>query len=1462
VASNAVPLLNQRVGANEPNLYANGGLYKATETNGNLAQWHFFVYTNTQFVNGQTATNVAFATFLPPNLATQIDPRTNGADIDLYVSTNPGLTNLAPAVFAAMTSNDMSLSRSGTETVIYSNSQPGEVYYIGVKSEDQQGADFDFYAIAQQAPFNIDNPDGSITYTYQGPPVVIPDDQFGAPPAQVLAIANKASQGRNIRKVTVTLVINHANPGDLYGVLQPDQATQVVLNNFSGPQVGELFTNTYNDLDDGFPGVHTDGPGSLQNFMGQTIPPVWLLEEADNAAFQGGEIVSFSVTVSPQPLLGPVSVTLAPGQVFFDYVNVPTDAIYLTNAVTLQNGTSSASLGVYMTNYNDVTQNDVDGTNLTFNAGGGLQTPGGYLLVGTNSPLPLSGGTWYYGIYNNGSTKVTFTNEIFFDYSFVPNLVQTYTNTVPLSLTTDGTTNSTQICVTGGQQVLDLSVGIRLQDQDLNDLVIQLTSPQGGSIVLFENRGGDLADSLGLTVTNSVSTNFVYTTFTEDTNLADVPIKFAPPPYATNIHNPLIVVASNSFEYFTNSAGVAVPGAGTYTNGQLVDGWLLETNRVIISNVLTNQGTNKVTIQVTNQVPNEVTVMTDANMAYSGTNYLALAAGRLSQTFTTVPGVAYELRYYARSPGITDWWPADFNTFDLVGTNVGTIPYHDVTFDVGEVDRAFTFSGISTNADEYKGNEVDFGTNTANFGTNDFTIDFWIKQPTNTSGWYGVLEKRPECNATLSELSIRCGPANFDAGSKPGQLDFEVSGNNIVNTFYFVGNKAINDGIFHHAAFVRQSLTLAIYVDGILDSSRTTPGIADISNAVPFRAGQSICVTPGFGDPGDGTVPFIGDLDELDLWNRALTPAEIQAVYAAGSAGKYSTNSLYPNFQLTIDGVATNTVIITNFAQTNWISLTNSFIATSNQTTIELAGNPLGVLLDDLVLVQLPYTNYNNYYLPEEPLAPIIGQNPQGCWTLSIWDTRQDSALKTNGTLLGWTLQLTTSSTNVNLIVLTNRVAYNSPASTGFTYFGVDVPATANFATNILFNASGPMNLYFNQDALPTGGLPGDVTLVSLPAAGAGSNTLTTQGAPPPLIPGQRYFLGVQNTGAGNETFSLQVNFDVNTNTNLIALTNNVALTTNLSTNGPMFYSFLVPTNAILVTFQLLEPTNGQANLYAREGLPVPGPLSFDYESLNEGTNDQFIVVTTNSVPVPLPVVNTNDVLPQSPKTWYLSVYNPGANTVGYTIVATYVTTNTLLIRNLNNFPNYTYRDLKPAAPPGFPTNVMYSFTVTNTNAIAVQFTVTNISANGELQLMVNEGSFPTPENFFIGSFNAGTGDQLVTIVTNAALTSLSNIWYAAVPNVSTNNADVRYSITAAILTNGVVNPTPLFLGASIASPAGGFTMYWSAVAGESYQIQVSSNLTSWAVATNITAQSNTAAYTDAVPVLTQPSRYYRIVTQ
>ena len=60
MASNGVPLLHQRVGANEPNLYISNAI---GATNGNLSQWHFFIFTNDQFSVTNQATNVAFATF-------------------------------------------------------------------------------------------------------------------------------------------------------------------------------------------------------------------------------------------------------------------------------------------------------------------------------------------------------------------------------------------------------------------------------------------------------------------------------------------------------------------------------------------------------------------------------------------------------------------------------------------------------------------------------------------------------------------------------------------------------------------------------------------------------------------------------------------------------------------------------------------------------------------------------------------------------------------------------------------------------------------------------------------------------------------------------------------------------------------------------------------------------------------------------------------------------------------------------------------------------------------------------------------------------------------------------------------------------------------------------------------------------------------------------------------------------
>ena len=1400
VVNSGVALMHQRVGANEPNLYN----YTTGATNGALSQWHFFVFTNNQFIGAIKATNVMFATFYPPNLSR---PRNTDADIDLYASEKSGLTNLIPIVIR---NAQKSLNRGGNEFIIYSNSTPNAVYYIGVKSEDQQASDFGFFAVAQEQPFSLNGLNG-VTGIGTPLPMAIPDGSYDDPAyTNVLAVVPSSLP---IRKVVVTNAVTHADPGDLAGTLTLfGTQTTVFLNNHTGEAPG--YSYAYDDMPESPNSgtTPTDGPGTLRNYIGQQGGGIWMLTEVDNASGADGSVTAYSVTVSPSPpTYGPIVITIPGGGAWYNYVVVPNDAIYLTNVVLFTSVAGAGPVGIYMTDTNYVSPADPDGTN-------GIVAPGGYLLVGTNNTYnpPLTGGTWYYGIFNFGTEALTLTNYIFFDESLTPNLIQTYSNSVPVSLTTDGTTAS-QICMTNGVgQLVDLQVGLCVADTNLDDLSIRLVSPQGTSVLLFENRGGLLASNLGmvLTSTNSTNsfTNIIYTVFTENTNQAKTPIKFAPPPYASTngISSTNTIITSTGFEGITN---------GTYTNGQAIggSGWTVETN--------------------------QVGVMNDPHNAHAGSNFLALTTGRIAQTFATVPGTTYELHYFVRSPQITDWWPADDTLADIVGANNGTVPYPGPTYDVGEVGDAFTFN---------EGNEIDFGTNAANFGTNDFTVDFWIKQPTDATNLYGVLEKRVTCGNLFAFLDIHSGPEEGLPTSGPGRMFIDFSGNAAAGYVVLIDtNKQVNDGVFHHAAFVRNGLTLAIYIDGFLDTNMITSGIANLTNPNTFRAGQSVCVGM------DGSVPFEGDLDELDLWSRALSPAEIQAIYDAGSQGKYNTNSLLPNLQVSIDGYLTNRLILTNFTG-GWQACTNSFTATNAQTTIELAGNTLSVLLDDVSLVELPSTNYNNYYLAEEPLTTFVGENPTGCWTLQLWDTRNDSLLPTNGVLLSWNLQMTISSTNVNLIVLTNGMTYTNAATNAYqniTYFAVDVPTTANFATNIL-TAGGaiPLNLLFNQTQLPTGQLPGDYALLAgvTQVGGPGTNTLSSQGAPPPLLPGRRYYLGMQNNGTVNEQFTLKVQFDIATN-QIIPLTNSIAYT-NVFTNAPQYYSFAVPSNATLVTFQVLNPTNAELDLYAREGLPVPGPFSFDYASRVADTNDQFIVVTTNSLPVPLPVPSTNAVLPPpASNIWYLAVYNPAAVTnAGYTILATYVVNGGMDVIPLANAIPYTN-----SQPPGFPTNLVYSFTVTS-NVAGVDFFVTNTSGFGNVQLLVGDGTFPTPGSSYSGSFNAGTAVQFVQIGTNADLPSVEGTWYLAVPNTYSNA--VGYTITAAVITNSApVTNAPLVLSALLSSPAGVFSMTWNSQAGRVYSIDVSTNLTQWTLVTNITATSAETSYSDAAPMHSQIARYFRL---
>ena len=123
--------------------------------------------------------------------------------------------------------------------------------------------------------------------------------------------------------------------------------------------------------------------------------------------------------------------------------------------------------------------------------------------------------------------------------------------------------------------------------------------------------------------------------FTEDTNLAVLPIKFAPAPYvATNF--PPVLVFSNSFE---NAL------AGLYTNGQTILG-----------------GTNSAAVGVRDWTVTQgsVTVVSNAFFDTAATNSLAMATGTVQCLLPTSPATATSsattFAGRARSAGGTGAW--------------------------------------------------------------------------------------------------------------------------------------------------------------------------------------------------------------------------------------------------------------------------------------------------------------------------------------------------------------------------------------------------------------------------------------------------------------------------------------------------------------------------------------------------------------------------------------------------------------------------------------------------------------------------------------------------------------------------------------------------------------------------------------------------------------------------------------
>jgi len=226
--------------------------------------------------------------------------------------------------------------------------------------------------------------------------------------------------------------------------------------------------------------------------------------------------------------------------------------------------------------------------------------------------------------------------------------------------------------------------------------------------------------------------------------------------------------------------------------------------------------------------------------------------------------------------GMVSWWPGDGHTQDIQGGNDGTLE-NGTIYSNGKVGQAFSFDGVD-----------DFVLVPDNYNLDivgDVTVDLWAKR-TGFGGTATLISK----GAGFTPVDE---PTVFLLRFVDNRLQavFEPTATNLNQV---LDGPVVKDSDFHFYAYVRSGNTHTLYMDGNLVASGT------FNLAPASTIGLPLTIGAQNHDPfGTSAVPgylnlFKGLIDEIEVFDRALSTTEIQDIYHAGSNGKCKNQSPRP----------------------------------------------------------------------------------------------------------------------------------------------------------------------------------------------------------------------------------------------------------------------------------------------------------------------------------------------------------------------------------------------------------------------------------------------------------------------------------------------------------------------------------------------------------------------------------------
>lgn len=241
---------------------------------------------------------------------------------------------------------------------------------------------------------------------------------------------------------------------------------------------------------------------------------------------------------------------------------------------------------------------------------------------------------------------------------------------------------------------------------------------------------------------------------------------------------------------------------------------------------------------------------------------------------------------YPPPANLISWWTGDDTAADFADGNTGTLN-GDATYVDGMVGRAFSFDGDG----DFVFVGLPFAADNLDI-TGDVTVDLWARR-TEFGG-----------NATLVSKGVGFAPKDypsayilrFDNDKLRGIFE-RTSATNVVVT-----GPTVTDKDWHHYAYVRKidpdpnpsgDGTHALFMDGALVPGSPVAFTGPVGSALnlPLTIGaQALTDAPTQAEaknqPFTFTNFFDGEIDEVEVFNRALPNSDISEIFSHGNVGK------------------------------------------------------------------------------------------------------------------------------------------------------------------------------------------------------------------------------------------------------------------------------------------------------------------------------------------------------------------------------------------------------------------------------------------------------------------------------------------------------------------------------------------------------------------------------------------------